>query len=420
MTSSPATPLAGFRFLELGDDPAAAYAGRLLVLLGAQVDLHRDVKTSQIASAQRRWLDVGKVDVSGTVTGHSSQNGWDGVLGVTGLEVAGMPSPTVRVAPTQSAAADWARSGAMALSGSSEDDDLLVAPGSLATAMRGAAAAFELLAACWGVACPLDGPALLGERAAAARLQGRRGSVSASGSARMLAASDGWLAVSHARQSDLDLVPAWLEAGPLGWEELGPVVARHPVGWLVERAQLLGIPVAQVGPPAGGTDAQLEARGQPWPPAPWLIDGHVPTGSGSGRPELPTGSSVKARIVRPARRVPLVLDLSALWAGPLASSLLVTAGCRVVKVEDPARPDSTRSWSPPFFDLLNGGKLSVAIPFGPTGPLADLIAAADVVLEASRPRAMEQLGIEPRAGQLWVSITGYGRTGPWRQWVALG
>ena len=136
------------------------------MLLGARVDLHRDVEASQNASAQRRWLDVGKVDVSNMVTGPSSQNGWDGVLGVTGLEVAGMPSPTVRVASTQSAAADWARSGAMALSGSSEDDDLLVAPGSLATAMRGAAAAFELLAACWGVACPLDGPALLGERAA--------------------------------------------------------------------------------------------------------------------------------------------------------------------------------------------------------------------------------------------------------------
>ena len=133
------------------------------------------------------------------------------------------------------------------------------------------------------------------------------------------------------------------------------------------------------------------------------------------RPQLGEGG-----IVRPARRAPLVLDLSALWAGPLASSLLVTAGCRVVKVEDPARPDFHPVWSPPFFDLLNGGKLSVAIPFGPTGPLADLIAAADVVLEASRPRAMEQLGIEPRAGQLWVSITGYGRTGPWRQRVALG
>jgi crotonobetainyl-CoA:carnitine CoA-transferase CaiB-like acyl-CoA transferase len=48
-----------------------------------------------------------------------------------------------------------------------------------------------------------------------------------------------------------------------------------------------------------------------------------------------------------------------------------------------------------------------------------------VIIEASRPRALEQLGLDPttvapRAGRIWLSITGYGREAPGRDWVAFG
>jgi crotonobetainyl-CoA:carnitine CoA-transferase CaiB-like acyl-CoA transferase len=55
--------------------------------------------------------------------------------------------------------------------------------------------------------------------------------------------------------------------------------------------------------------------------------------------------------------------------------------------------------------------------------------AADVVVEASRPRALEQLGIVAEAvlataagggPRVWVSITGYGRAAPGRDRVAFG
>ena len=117
---------------------------------------------------------------------------------------------------------------------------------------------------------------------------------------------------------------------------------------------------------------------------------------------------------------PLVVDLSSLWAGPLAASLLVAAGCRVVKVESSSRPDTTREISPAFYDLLHGGKESVVLDFSRPDALRALVAAADVVIESSRPRALEQLGARAAPGQVWVSITGYGRTGPWRDRVALG
>ena len=53
-----------------------------------------------------------------------------------------------------------------------------------------------------------------------------------------------------------------------------------------------------------------------------------------------------------------------------------------------------------------------------------MIDAADVVIEASRPRALEALGIDAaaqvRRGCTWCSITGYGRSGPWANRVAFG
>jgi crotonobetainyl-CoA:carnitine CoA-transferase CaiB-like acyl-CoA transferase len=58
--------------------------------------------------------------------------------------------------------------------------------------------------------------------------------------------------------------------------------------------------------------------------------------------------------------------------------------------------------------------------------LRDLLDRADVVVEASRPRALEQLGADARAlvarrpGTTWVSITGYGRVRDGAHKVAFG
>ncbi len=54
------------------------------------------------------------------------------------------------------------------------------------------------------------------------------------------------------------------------------------------------------------------------------------------------------------------------------------------------------------------------------------MAGADVVITGSRPRALEQLGLalDDRVGRgrprVWLSITGYGRSGPSGQRVAFG
>jgi crotonobetainyl-CoA:carnitine CoA-transferase CaiB-like acyl-CoA transferase len=125
----------------------------------------------------------------------------------------------------------------------------------------------------------------------------------------------------------------------------------------------------------------------------------------------------------------LVVDLSAMWAGPLCARLLGLAGMRVIKVESVWRPDGARAGDPRFFDWLHGGHASVGLDLTTSGgraALAQLVAAADVVIESSRPRALAQLGIDAEAtvgarpGVTWVSITGHGREGTAGRRVAFG
>ncbi|MCU0669054.1 MAG: CoA transferase [Myxococcota bacterium] len=290
------------------------------------------------------------------------------------------------------AAALWAHSGAMILTGRAERAPV-VAPAAIAVAAERVASDLCALAAHDGIAMRLDGPALLGERAAC--FGGiRRGRVSVGGSAHLLRARDGWIAVNLPRADDRAAVPAWLAvrrddvSDP--WPFVAEVVRDRDVADLVARARLVGLAIAPVATPAPA-------------PAP-----------GAAFREIALDvARVPARGARP-----LVVDLSALWAGPLCGQLLAAAGARVVKVESTRRPDGARFGPAAFFDLLNGDKQSVALDFADArdvDALRRLVAAADVVIESARPRALRQLGVDAeaivaaRAGLVWVSITGYGR-----------
>jgi crotonobetainyl-CoA:carnitine CoA-transferase CaiB-like acyl-CoA transferase len=125
--------------------------------------------------------------------------------------------------------------------------------------------------------------------------------------------------------------------------------------------------------------------------------------------------------------MPVVIDLSALWAGPLCSNLLGLTGARVIKVESLSRPDAMRAGAPRFFDVLNSQSESVVLDLRTPAGIAALRAlaqAADIVVESSRPRALAQLGIDAAevasAGTTWVSITAYGRAGERSNCVGFG
>jgi CoA transferase family III len=298
---------------------------------------------------------------------------------------------------------DWATSGAMALTGRFQGPPRL-APGGPATAVRGALLALDSLAAAsgrWTGALP--GPQLLGERAATAGL-GRRGPLSVGGSFRFLRTTDGWLGLSLARPDDVALVPALVEVASAGdpWSAVAAWAAAVPARAAAERAGLLGLAAAALPERPAEADEQLVHRG-----AHWVL--------------------VTAGPPRHARRRPLVLDLTSLWAGPLCAHLLSLTGCRVIKVESTSRPDGARRGPRHFYDLLHAGTQSVALDLASrTGVdrLRRLVDAADLVLEGSRPRALEQLGVRAAdavsGGTSWLSITAYGRTGPWSSRVGFG
>jgi hypothetical protein len=124
-----------------------------------------------------------------------------------------------------------------------------------------------------------------------------------------------------------------------------------------------------------------------------------------------------------------VVDLSALWAGPLAAHLLWLAGAEVVKVESRSRPDAMQDGDGDFYALLNQGKAVAAVDLAERSDrqaLLSVIAASDIVIEAARPRALAQLGIDAdeivraTAGVVWISITGHGAAGEAAGWVGFG
>jgi hypothetical protein len=225
------------------------------------------------------------------------------------------------------------------------------------------------------------------------------GIVSPNGACRLFPAADGWMALNLAREEDRDLIPAWLACDPAAdpWAAIAEHAPRRATAELVERAALLGLPAARVG----------EVRADsPDPP----------------RRRVAPGTDRRADRLR-------VLDLSALWAGPMCGAILAAMGAEVVRVHSLRRPDPTAQSTPEFFRRLNGEK--AALPLDLTSPQGQVrleaeIARADVLITGFRPRALGSLGLEPGAvfeanpGLVWVAVTGYGWTGPDAERVAFG
>jgi hypothetical protein len=282
----------------------------------------------------------------------------------------------------------WATSGALQLTGPATGPPL--------RPPAGVVAAIEAI----GARVDADAFALLVERAELAGFV-RHGTTSCGGHTRVLRAAGGdVVAVALPRADDLALLPAWLGIGAAGdaavaadertWAAVGAAVARCEARAVVERGAELGLAVARCGEVTDTTRV--------------IVSDH-----GSAAP-----------LVRP----PLVVDLSSLWAGPLATRLLLGAGARVVKVESTARPDGARRGNPQFFERMHAGKEFVALDFE-HDDLHALLRSADVVVEASRPRALAQLGIDAHelvatGPRVWLSITGYGRADAAAHRVAFG
>ena len=135
-----------------------------------------------------------------------------------------------------------------------------------------------------------------------------------------------------------------------------------------------------------------------------------------------------------------VTDLTAFWAGPVATQLLGALGADVIKVEGVRRPDGIRfsggrppssdqwwEWGPVFL-CSNNNKRGISVELSTEAGRAialELIAASDLVIENFSPRVMGNFGLDwdavaaanPRA--VVIRMPAFGLDGPWRDRVGF-
>ena len=222
-----------------------------------------------------------------------------------------------------------------------------------------------------------------------------QGTVSANGSCRLLPTQDGWVALSLNRPDDWDLLPALFRTAVAegDWEAVARAAARMFGAELEDGAAELGLALA-------------------------VLPAEPPTVDAPARITLTEPHDTELHDTE--RQLARVVDLSALWAGPLCSSLLHRAGAKVLAVESTTRPQGAREYSA---DEL------VSLDFADVEGRAELhrlVQDADVVITAARPRALHGLGLDPIAmtqstpGLTWVAISAYGMTGAWSNRIGYG
>jgi len=124
-----------------------------------------------------------------------------------------------------------------------------------------------------------------------------------------------------------------------------------------------------------------------------------------------------------------VLDLTTMVSGPVATMMLGDQGADVIKIEPPAgelmrQVGIDRLGMTSSFLSCNRSKRSLSVDLKTTDGLAivkKLVATADVLVQNFRPGAIERMGLGEdvvraiRPDIIFVSISGFGETGPYAQ-----
>jgi alpha-methylacyl-CoA racemase len=115
------------------------------------------------------------------------------------------------------------------------------------------------------------------------------------------------------------------------------------------------------------------------------------------------------------------VEIAGIGPGPFCGMMLADLGARVIRVD---RADGTGSAADARFNVLNRGRLSVAVDLKhPDGAAVVLRLAetSDILFEGFRPGVAERLGIGPQEcharnqALVYGRMTGWGQTGPYAQ-----
>jgi crotonobetainyl-CoA:carnitine CoA-transferase CaiB-like acyl-CoA transferase len=147
-----------------------------------------------------------------------------------------------------------------------------------------------------------------------------------------------------------------------------------------------------------------------------------------------TGKDNKAqRGAKTPVRLPLegttVLDFTWMLAGPYATRMLADFGAEVIKVQSKLTATGAENNETGYFAAWNRNKLGITLDMShpeARGLALELVSKSDVVIENFTPRVMDNWGLnylnllKVKPGLVMVSLSGFGRTGPWRDYAALG
>ncbi|MEX5633214.1 CoA transferase [Parafrankia sp. FMc2] len=126
----------------------------------------------------------------------------------------------------------------------------------------------------------------------------------------------------------------------------------------------------------------------------------------------------------------LAVDLARVSAGPFATMMCADLGARRIKVERPGRGDDSRTYDPfiggrsMYFARVNRSRQSIVLDLRCATDrdlLLRIVDQVDVLVENYRPGVMERAWARhapARCAQsrlIFVSISGSGQTGPWRE-----
>ena len=137
-----------------------------------------------------------------------------------------------------------------------------------------------------------------------------------------------------------------------------------------------------------------------------------------------------------------IIDSTTVYAMPTAMYLMADMGAQVIKVENPAAsragggtvfPDDDPGEKPwnrdGGFHRLHRSKLSVALNLKRPEAVEvfkDLVRSSDVLAENNRPGVMARLGLdydnlrELNSRLIYFSFSGFGQTGPWKDFQGIG